>query len=294
LRGARSIGFNSPVSSLDQFASVFNAADLPVFQYDPPALKRVLVVTDLAKDAAQTFTDNAKKFLSATEGPWEAVDASGFSTVKDLLNLVEDRKPDFIVTYRHLHSDAWHWPYSLGEHLDVLIQVTTPPVVILPHPNSDGVPEHALKNTDSVMAITDHLAGSDTLVNVAARITSPGGTLHLTHIENAADFERYMEAISKIPEIDTDTARETMLAQLLRDPSEFIDSCEAVLAKNGVELKVVKHIEHGHRLAEYRRAVDENKVDLIVLEGHAEDQLAMNATAYSLAVELQTVPVMIV
>jgi len=32
----------------------------------------------------------------------------------------------------------------------------------------------------------------------------------------------------------------------------------------------------------------------VVLQGHDEDQLAMNATAYSVAVELRTTPLLIV
>jgi len=282
------------MSSVDEFASVFNAASKPVFQFQPPTLKRALVVTDLEGAAAETYTASAKKFLSAVEGPWETVDQSEFRTVKELLDLVEAHKPDLIVTYRHLHSEAWRWPHSLGEHLDVLIQVTGPPVAIIPHPNREGVPEHALQNTDSVLAITEHLSGCDELVNFAARCTHPGGTLHLAHVEDTSIFARYVEAISKIPEIDTDTARETILAQLLHEPSGYIDSCEEVLRKNGADLKVAKHVVHGHRLAEHRKAVEENEVDLVVLEGHAADQLAMNATAYSMAVELLTTPVLIV
>ena len=198
------------------------------------------------------------------------------------------------MTYRHLHSEAWRWPYSLGEHLDVLIQESAPPVAILPHPDREGVPEHALKNTDSVMAINSHLVGEDALVNYAASLTAIGGTLHLTHVEDDAVFERYLDVISKIPEIDTDVARETIHEQLLREPSAYIDSCETALREAGVDLRVVKHVTHGHRLEEYRNAIKDHQVDLVVLQGHDEDQLAMNATAYSVAVELRTTPLLIV
>ena len=286
--------FNPAMSSVDQFESLFNAASKTVFQYHPPTLKTALVVTDLEDTAVGKYTDSIKGFFTAVEGPWETTDKNGFHTVKDLLDVVEKIRPDLIVTYRHLHSEAWRWPYSLGEHLDVLIQVIEAPVAIMPHPDREGVPEHAMKNTGSVMAITDHLAGEDVLVNYAAHFTSRGGALHLTHIEDEATFERYVDAISKIPEIDTDIAKEAIHAQLLHDPSEYIDSCEQVLKENGADLNVVKHVTHGHKLEEHRKAVGENQVDLVVLEGHDADQLAMNTTAYSLAVELRTTPVLIV
>ena len=282
------------MSSVDEFESVFNAAAKPVFQHAPPPLGKALVVTDLQGAPAETFSGLAQKFLSPMQGPWETLDGGEFQTVKELLDAVDARKPDLVVTYRHLQSQAWRWPYSLGEHLDVLIQVAQPPVAILPHPGEDGTPETPPKNTDSVMAITDHLAGLDGLVNYAAAFTNLGGTLHLTHVECATTLDRYLDAIGKIPEIDTDTAREKLTAQLLREPAAYIESCTEVLKENGTDLTVAPHVEHGHRLEEFRRAADENAVDLVVLEGHDEDQLAMNATAYSLAVELRKTPVLIV
>ena len=282
------------MSSVDEFESVFNAAAKPVFQHAPPPLGKALVVTDLQGAPAEIFSGLAQKFLSPMQGPWETLDGGEFQTVKELLDAVDARKPDLVVTYRHLQSQAWRWPYSLGEHLDVLIQVAQPPVAILPHPGEDGTPETPPKNTDSVMAITDHLAGLDGLVNYAAAFTNLGGTLHLTHVECATTLDRYLDAIGKIPEIDTDIAREKLTAQLLREPAAYIESCTEVLKENGTDLTVAPHVEHGHRLEEFRRAAEENTVDLVVLEGHDEDQLAMNATAYSLAVELRNTPVLIV
>ena len=61
-----------------------------------------------------------------------------------------------------------------------------------------------------------------------------------------------------------------------------------------MDLRVVKHVTHGHRLEKYRNAIKDHQVDLVVLQGHDEDQLAMNATAYSVAVELRTTPLLIV
>jgi nucleotide-binding universal stress UspA family protein len=282
------------MSSVDQFTSVFNAASKTAFQFSPPKFENILIVTDLESDAATQYTENAKTFFcKTTTSQWSTVNGEDFKTVKDLLELVESRKPDLIVTYRHLHSEAWRWPHSLGEHLDVLIQVTNAPVILTPHPDKEGIPEHTMKNTDSVMAINDHMAGEDALVNHATLLTMTGGTLHLTHIEDEAIFDRYMEIIGKIPEIDTETARETILAQLLREPSDYIDSTENVLSEKRDDLNIVKHITKGNQLKEYRRTIEENKVDLVVLKAHDEDQLAMSSTAYSLAVELRTTPLMI-
>ena len=42
------------MSTVDQFASVFNAASQTAFQHQPPALENALVVTDLEPDAARS------------------------------------------------------------------------------------------------------------------------------------------------------------------------------------------------------------------------------------------------
>ena len=56
------------MSSVDQFASVFNAASKTIFQYKPPALKNALVVTDLQSEAANQYMENAKVFFSSIDG----------------------------------------------------------------------------------------------------------------------------------------------------------------------------------------------------------------------------------
>ena len=49
----------------------------------------------------------------------------------------------------------------------------------------------------------------------------------------------------------------------------------------------------GHRLADYKRLIDEHDVDLLVLNTKDEDQLAMHGLAYPLAVELRRLPLLL-
>lgn len=74
--------------------------------------------------------------------------------------------------------------------------------------------------------MTGQLANNHALVNHAVSFVAPGGELYLTHIENKAVFERYINAISKIPSIDTDDARKHIAHQLLQDPINYITSCQ--------------------------------------------------------------------
>jgi hypothetical protein len=222
---------------------------------------------------------------------WRTVQGDAVQTVKELLDLVEKEDPDLICAYRHLHSQAWRWPYSLGEELDVLTQITSSPVLILPHPKAQPLDE-ILKGTGSVMAITNHLTGDHRLVNVAAHFTEQSGTLVLTHIEDEKVFKSYIEVISKIPSITTETAEEEILKQLLKEPHDYIRSCSDTLQAEGLALKVQAIVTLGHHIADLTRLVEEHQLDLLVLHAKDEDQAAMHGQAYSLAVELRKIPLL--
>ncbi len=284
------------MSTLDRFESVFNAAAREVFAQQPVEIGRVLIVHDLAEVLQDDFLYLAKGFLSVLEArdkpEWKLFGGDKPFSVREVLNAVEQFKPDLVVTYRHLHSALREWPHSLGEHVDVLTQATSTPVLVLPHPGRKDLPEHALKNTDRVMAVTDHLAGDHRLVSHAAHFTQDGGTLYLAHVEDDTVFERYIAAIGKIPDLDTDIAREEIRARLVEDPTEYIESCRTGLAGGNQTLKVESRVKLGHQLADYRGLVEENEIDLLVMYTKDDEQLAMHGIAYPLAVELRTTPLL--
>lgn len=283
------------MTKLNQFESAFLAADKSIYDYDLPEFPRVLVVTDLEQADSEAFADRVQQFLSVLDAPsveWSVLRGDAFHTVGDLLRSVEEFDPALVVTYRHLHSDAWKWPHSLGEHLDVLTQVSTAPVLVLPHPDAGRALPHTVNNTHCVMAITDQLTGDDRLVNTAVRLTQPGGVCWLTHIESAPALDRIMDAIAKIPEIDTGSAAELIERQLLREPRDYIARCRQVIQGAGSEIEVDQIVRMGRHLDEYRRLVEEHRVDLLVLNTLDGDQLAMNGRAYPLAVELRGTPLL--
>ena len=284
------------MTRVDQFESVFRSATRTVFQPVPVELGSVLVVSDADGSAAEEFTARSHSFLAILDERenlrWVTVQGSEFHTVPDLLDRVETERPGLICTHRHLHSESWRWPYTLGEYVDVLTQATTTPVLVLPHPERPEFQELAGRRPHSVMAMTDHLTGDHRLVNYAAHFTQLGGRLLLGHVEDEAIFERYMEAIAKISTINTDVARKEIQARLLRDPEDYIDSCRKGLARIAPELTVEAMVTSGHHLRAYQRLIEEHEVDLLVMNTKDEDQLAMHGLAYSLAIELRTIPLL--
>ena len=281
------------MTRVDQFESVFRSAVRTIFQPKPVEIDSVMVVCDGDGSDAEEFTARSHSFLGildATENlRWVTVPGSEFGTVPELLERVEAERPGLICTHRHLHSESWRWPYTLGEYVDVLTQATTTPVLVMPHPKRQESQELAGRRPHSVMAMTDHLTGDHRLVNYAAHVTQPGGRLLLSHVEDDAIFERYMEAISKISTIDTDVAREEIRARLLKDPEDYIESCREGLARTSPELTIESIVTWGHHIRAYRRLIEEHEVDLLVMNTKDEDQLAMHGLAYSLAIELRTI-----
>ncbi len=281
---------------IDQFESVMRSATREVFRFAPPRVRSVLVVSDLDPDRAPGFMERCRDFLDVYAGlsevTWSAAGADDYTTVADLLALVERASPDLIVTYRNLHTEGWRHPHTLGDHAEVLTQVARPPVLLMPHPEGEPEALGRLTNTDSVIAITDHLAGEHELVSWAATVTAPGGRLWLAHVEDQHVFERYIDAISKIQEISTDVARERIMERLLKEPTDYIESCTRGLAEAKLDIEVGAVVTVGHRVGEYKALIDSHAADLVVLHTKDDDQLAMHGMAYPLAVEMRATPML--
>ena len=284
------------MTKVDQFESMFRSAAREVFVYERVNIESVLVVTDLDKAGANFFGDQVRRFLTVISDDknirWRDISESEFRTAGELMDLVESAAPDIICTYRNLHSSAWKLPYSLGTHVDLLTQHMGIPVMLLPHPEADRSAGHAFENTDRVMAIASHLTGDHVLVNTAVRFTEENQTLWLTHIEDEATFDRYMDVISKISTIETDEAHKDVLEQLMKEPQDYIEDCVEVLREAGVRVQVQPLVTFGHHLSEYKQLIEQHEVDLLVLNTKDEHQLAMHGMAYALAVELRQIPLL--
>ena len=218
------------MSKLDQFESQFRAASKPVFELESIDVRDILIVTDMDKKKTDLFTDQAKAFLTALDSPepvrYTQICGDEFDSVQQLLDRLESPRPDLVVTYRNLHAETANHPFSLGVYVNVLTQATEIPTLLLPEPkvlaNTD--PSPLADGTKHVMVVTDHLAGDHHLVSMAVRFITDDGELILSHIEDQHAFDRYMKAIEKIPDLDSDVARTTIRDQLLGEPKDYIES----------------------------------------------------------------------
>ena len=285
------------MSKIDEFESLFKSAAKPIFHIEPIRIKKSVIVVDVELDVVAEFVQRIGDFLkvlNSVESTIEIAVVSGseFQSVGQLLDTIKGQSADLICTYRNLHGSANDFPFSLGECVDVLTQATDIPVLLVPRPNE--LTDSMLINTDRVMLMTDHLAGDNRLVSYGALFTQDHGKLILAHVEDEQTFLRYMQVISKIQDIDTDVAKEAIMEQLLKEPRDFIDSCEDGLKQAGLPLEIVPVVTVGHHLADYRNLVSEHEADLLILNTKDEDQLAMHGLAYPVSVELRDLPLLLI
>ncbi|VAW91096.1 hypothetical protein MNBD_GAMMA22-2623 [hydrothermal vent metagenome] len=286
------------MSKVDQFESVFRSALHDVFVSEQLNFNKIIIISDLDSAAHREFENSIKIFSNNIDiehnAQWLSLNKNDYTSSQDLMNSIEQLKPELIFTYRNLHSSAWQYSHSLGEHLDVLIQKTLIPVVVVPHPQEKNSKFSSLKNTNVVMAITDHLSLDNDLVNNAAHFTQAQGRLYLMHIENATTFDYYMEVISKISTIDTDEAREKIALQLLKNPKDYIESVKTLLEQEKPNIDIKAIVGFGHHLTEYKKYINQHEVDLLVMNTSDKEQMAMHGLAYPLVVELRTIPLLLI
>ena len=282
------------VDHIDEFESIFRRAERDLFRYVDIPVSSVVVVSDGGAEQADATIADTKQFVPrlATAENWRTITADQFRTVAELLEILNQQQTDLIVTHRHLHEKSFVPQHSLGVHLDVLTQTTSIPVFVLP--GSAAKPGFVTDRVcDRVMVVADHITGDHRLINYGVRMCREGGTVWLCHVEDNVVFERYMQAIERIPEIDSDDARILIENQLLKDAQEFIDGCATVIHDEGPNIIVNSVVTRGHHLKDYRKLIEDNDVDLLVLNTKDDDQLAMHGRAYSLSVELTDVSMLL-
>lgn len=286
------------MSEIDQFESVFRAAFHEPFKYEHKTISSILFLGDLGADALASTFERVTKMLDPVftkdHPQFSYIQVKPENTTQDILNNIEAQQADLIITYRNLYSNAWQFPHSLGEQLDVLIQRTSMPVLVIPHPLSEYSSGHAMQNTDRVMVLSDHLNTENHLTSIAADFTHPNGELSLFHFEDQIAFDRVISTISKIPAINTDTAKFAIKEQLAVESHQYMDSCQAKLKDTHPNITIKKQCIFGKLLESIKEFIQVNKIDLLVMNTKDQDQLAMHGLSYPIAVEIRQIPILMI
>jgi hypothetical protein len=279
---------------IDEFESRFKRAERESFVFANVPVETVVLITDRTGDESETIRESLSTFLPRlqTVDTWRILGSDDYQNVAELLKHLDAEQTDLIVTYRHLQEESLVPQHSLGVYLDVLTQTSSIPVLVLP--GTAAEPKSLSGRVcNRVMVVTDHIAGDNRLINYSVRMCAPGGTIWLCHVEDDAVFDRYLQVIGKIPEIETDQAGELIGNQLLKEANDFIETCIAELREQGPNISYHSSVTRGHHLSEYRELIDTHDVDLLVANTKDEGQLAMHGMTYSISVELADVAMLL-
>jgi len=279
---------------IDEFESMFKRAEREPFVFSEIPIGSIALITDGSVAEAELLRASLPDFLPRlpSSDSWRILSGADYSNVGQLLEHLDERPTDLIVTYRHLQEKLLVPQHSLGVYLDVLTQAADIPVLVLPGTAAEPIPLEG-RVSRRVMVVTDHISGDDRLINYGLRMCSPGGSIWLCHVEDDAVFNRYIRAIERIPEIDSEQARLLIDQQLLKEAGDFIETCIAELHTQSPEITYHSFLGCGHHLREYRELVDSHNVDLLVANTKNEDQLAMHGITYSLSVEMPDVAMLL-
>ena len=282
---------------LDEFESQFKSAVKTPYVYEEISLGSIALVCDEDEAASAEMLKSVQRLApplaSHPEPRWKVFGRDSFTTVSDLLLKLGDFGADLVVAERNLKLDhADNLIYGLTNYIDALTQVMEAPLLLLPsrsHP--DGGRQYATPRV--IMVETSHLTGDHRLINWGVRFAEPDGSLYLTHIEDGAAFAKTSDAISRIPEIDTQLAEQTLHDTLLKLPHDFVRSARASLQSKFPGMKVEEIVRFGTALSDYQSIVDEKAIDLLILNTKEAGQLAMNGMAYAMAVEFKDRPLLL-
>ena len=282
---------------MDEFESQFKSAVKTPYVYEEISLGSIALVCDEEEAASDELLKKAQSLVPQLAGHseprWKVFGRDTFTTVSDLLSKLEDFDADLVMAERNLKLDHGdNLIYGLTNYIDALTQVMEAPVLLLPMRETVDM-ETKRYAPKAIMVETNHLTGDSRLINWGVRFAEPDRSLHLTHIEDGAAFANYIDAIGKIPEIDTPLAEQTIHDTLLKLPHDFARSARAHLQTKFPELNVEEIVRFGSALSDYESIIDEKAIDLLILNTKERGQLAMNGIAYAMAVEFKDRPLLL-
>ncbi|PCI37970.1 MAG: hypothetical protein COB53_05415 [Elusimicrobia bacterium] len=282
------------MDNLDVFESVFKRAVRDPYKYARPDFSRVLMLTDASySQASQTTQEWLSDHPLFSNAEFQKIESATYNQWIEIEPTIQKIDPSLIVTHRLLKEPPETSKHSLGAYLDTLAQATDCPILIIPNSREE---QGSMKIPDlkSVIAVADHLSGHGGLVSNAAAFTADGGTLTLCHLEDEDTFSYYMDAIERIPEINSTVAREKIQRQLLAKPRQYIETVTAVLKTDLPNISIDSVIEFGHLIDRYRQAIAKRQAGLLVFESKDDTQLAMHSVGYSLAIEFTETPLLLI
>ncbi len=264
--------------NLDVFGSVFNRAVKHHYKFEPKDLHSMMIIADSKNiqtldQFGSRYCEDRVQFIYNTEFLWS-----------NLIQLIDNTKPDLLLIQRQLGMHAGI-EFSLGPLLVNLSQEFEIPILVLPS-------HQKAYEIKTVLAGFDHKIDNSHLVNHSLMLKMDMENLLLVHIEEESVFNYYMDAITKIPGINTDYAKTNIEKTILDLSGDFFD--DVIESLSNKRFKVHQYCRLGDVVKEYQAIVSQHNVDLMVFEAEDDSKLAMHSLGQSLAIQFPHIATLLV
>lgn len=266
-------------NNLDIFESVFKRSVKQHFEHQEFQLDKTLIIGDGDHlDRLSSFMNgycrSCTTFKYDSSFKWSA-----------LKSILEEMKPDLILIQRQLGISNHDLTYSVGPVLESVTQESNIPVLVLPH-EFDGL------KIETIGIGFDHQIDNSYLVNKGLLMSKNLKNLELIHIEDESTFDYYLDAIAKIPGINTEYA-ETSIKDTIMDLSgDFFTDVASKLGNEKVQTTI--HCRFGETVKCYEEIIKNREMDLLVFEAEDESKMAMHSLGHSLTIQFSNIATLLV
>ncbi|MEO1437584.1 MAG: hypothetical protein AAFV80_18745, partial [Bacteroidota bacterium] len=278
------------LKGLDHFESIFKRAIRHRFEFKAIRLSKMLLLIDSDQD--QDLKDELKQQIFntlETDFVLESLVVQDFSDWQALESAILTRKPDLIIAERLLKENDKSFQHSLGVYLEAITQRINIPLLVLPVDQA-----FQLRPEGEILVGTGHQYVDDSLIHFAAYFAQGSAKLRIVHVEDIDTFNYYLDAIERIPELHSSIVRETLMEELKNRPIHYFEQVKRALGEANHPTEVEIFSEAGRVIEVYRELITHHPVDLIIFEADDDSQLAMHSVGYSIAIEFQNIPVLLV
>ena len=274
---------------IDHFASLFRAADKEQVDIPMVRISKVALVTDVSIDESHQLWERWKGILP---NPVEMVllDGSMTQSLPKLVDSLKEIEVDLVMTYRCLHSDAWQYPYAVGSYIEVLTQIVPFPVLLMPHIHEES---KTYANAKSILLLSAELTKEAALVGFAGAFSTKETQLLLAQIDDKSTFLRIIDIISKIPQIDTDDAKQYITERREQEMNDWVFRCTQNLSQQP-NAPVVSQIDMlDPSMKECAAVIGQHNAELVVINTKDDEQLAIHGLAYPIMVQFRQLPLLL-
>ncbi len=266
-------------NNLDMFGSVFRRSVKPQYEHAAFKLSKILVVGDadhLESLSAfiSEYCDERQMFEYNSDFDWNEFETK-----------VKNDKPDLILIQRQLGIINKGFKFSLGPILESTTQEFNIPVLVLPH-------EFQNLKFETIGIGFDHEIDNSRLINKALMMDKHLVNLELIHVEGEVIYNYYMDAIDKIPAINTAIAEENIKKTILDLSRDFFADVASKIENE--KRKATIHCKFGETVKCYREIVESRKIDLLIFEAEDDTKMAMHSLGHSLTIQFPNVATLLV